>query len=77
MGFIDFAGSSIVHPGRRAGLVGAMLLDPVSANTNGRTQAIPGHNMAIATLALILWIGWYGFNPGSVLAMDSNGCLCV
>ena len=71
--FIDFAGSSIVHSvGAWAGLVGAMLLGPrIGKYVDGRTQAIPGHNMAIATLgALILWIGWYGFNPGSQLAMD-------
>ena len=72
-GFIDFAGSSIVHSvGAWAGLVGAYLLGPrIGKYVNGRAQAMPGHNMAIATLgALILWIGWYGFNPGSQLAMD-------
>jgi len=72
-GFIDFAGSSIVHSvGAWAGLVGAFLLGPrIGKYVNGRAQAMPGHNMAIATLgALILWIGWYGFNPGSQLAMD-------
>ena len=71
--FIDFAGSSIVHSvGAWAGLVGAMLLGPrIGKFVSGRPQAIPGHNMAIATLgALILWIGWYGFNPGSQLGMD-------
>lgn len=73
LGFIDFAGSSIVHSvGAWAGLVGAMLLGPrIGKFVNGKAQAIPGHNMSIATLgALILWIGWYGFNPGSELAMD-------
>ena len=73
MGFIDFAGSSIVHSvGAWAGLVGAMLLGPrIGKYIDGKVQAIPGHNMSIATLgALILWIGWYGFNPGSQLAMD-------
>ncbi len=72
-GFIDFAGSSIVHSvGAWAGLVGAMLLGPrLGKFVNGKAQAMPGHNMAIATLgALVLWIGWYGFNPGSQLAMD-------
>ena len=72
-GFIDFAGSSIVHSvGAWAGLVGAVLLGPrIGKFVNGKPQAMPGHNMAIATLgALILWIGWYGFNPGSQLAMD-------
>jgi len=71
--FIDFAGSSIVHSvGAWAGLVGAMLLGPrIGKFVDGKPQAMPGHNMAIATLgALILWIGWYGFNPGSQLAMD-------
>ena len=66
--FIDFAGSSIVHSvGAWAGLVGAMLLGPrIGKYVDGKVQAIPGHNMSIATLgALILWIGWYGFNPGS------------
>jgi len=71
--FIDFAGSSIVHSvGAWAGVVGAMLLGPrIGKFVNGKAQAMPGHNMSIATLgALILWIGWYGFNPGSQLAMD-------
>ena len=72
-GFVDFAGSSIVHSvGAWAGLVGAMLLGPrIGKYSDGKPQAMPGHNMAIATLgALVLWIGWYGFNPGSQLAMD-------
>ena len=71
--FIDFAGSSIVHSvGAWAGLVGALLLGPrIGKYVDGKVQAIPGHNMSIATLgALILWIGWDGFNPGSQLAMD-------
>lgn len=71
--FIDFAGSSIVHSvGAWAGLVGAMLLGPrIGKFKDGKPQAMPGHNMSIATLgALILWIGWYGFNPGSQLVMD-------
>ena len=71
--FIDFAGSSIVHSvGAWAGLVGAMLLGPrIGKYVGGKAQAIPGHNMSIATLGcLILWIGWYGFNPGSQLVMD-------
>ena len=48
-----------------------MLLGPrIGKFVDGKPQAIPGHNMAIATLgALILWIGWYGFNPGSTLAI--------
>ena len=73
LGFVDFAGSSIVHSvGAWAGLVGAMLLGPrIGKYSDGKPQAMPAHNMAIATLgALVLWIGWYGFNPGSQLAMD-------
>ena len=73
LGFVDFAGSSIVHSvGAWAGLVGAMLLGPrIGKYSDGKPQAMPGHNLAIATLgALVLWIGWYGFNPGSQLAMD-------
>ncbi len=75
IGFIDFAGSTLVHSvGAWSGLVGAMLLGPrIGKFTDGKTQAIPGHNLAIATLGcLILWIGWYGFNPGSVLAMNET-----
>ena len=75
LGFIDFAGSSIVHSfGAWAGLVGAMLLGPrIGKFVGGKTMALPGHNLAIATLGcLILWIGWYGFNPGSVLSMNET-----
>ncbi len=74
-GFIDFAGSTLVHSvGAWAGLVGAIALGPrIGKFVNGKTQALPGHNMAIATLgALVLWIGWYGFNGGSVLALDQT-----
>ena len=75
LGFIDFAGSTLVHfVGACAGLVGAIILGPrIGKFVNGRPQAIPGHNLSIATLGcLILWIGWYGFNPGSVLAMNET-----
>ena len=75
LGFIDFAGSTIVHSfGAWSGLVGAALLGPrIGKFVGGRPQAIPGHNLAIATLGcLVLWIGWYGFNPGSVLAMNET-----
>jgi Amt family ammonium transporter len=73
IGFQDFAGSTVVHSvGAWAGIVGAAILGPRLTKYDGeRANAIPGHNMAQATLgALILWIGWYGFNPGSQLAMD-------
>ena len=75
LGFIDFAGSTVVHSfGAWSGLVGAALLGPrIGKFIGGRPQAIPGHNLAIATLGcLVLWIGWYGFNPGSVLAMNET-----
>jgi Amt family ammonium transporter len=75
LGFIDFAGSTLVHSvGAWSGLVGAIILGPrLGKFAGGKVQALPGHNMAIATLGcLILWIGWYGFNPGSVLAMNET-----
>lgn len=75
LGFIDFAGSTVVHSfGAWAGLVGAMLLGPrIGKFIDGKPQAIPGHNQAIATLGcLILWLGWYGFNPGSMLALNEQ-----
>ncbi|MGB5710958.1 MAG: ammonium transporter [Waterburya sp.] len=74
-GFSDFAGSTVVHSvGGWAALVGAALLGPrIGKFQNGRTSAIPGHNMGFATLGcLILWIGWFGFNPGSELAATAN-----
>ncbi len=75
MGFSDFAGSTVVHTvGGWAALVGAAILGPrLDKYQAGRTNAIPGHNMGFATLGcLILWIGWFGFNPGSELAATAN-----
>ncbi|MCP9816929.1 ammonium transporter [Synechococcus sp. GreenBA-s] len=75
LGFIDFAGSTVVHSfGAWAGLIGAMLLGPrIGKFVDGKPQAIPGHNLGIATLGcLILWLGWYGFNPGSMLALNEQ-----
>ena len=76
MGFSDFAGSTIVHSvGGWAALMGAAILGPRQGkySSDGRVNAIPGHNMSIATLGcLILWIGWFGFNPGSELAATAN-----
>lgn len=71
MGFHDFAGSGIVHAvGGFAGLAGALVLGPrIGKFTNGKVTPTPGHNIFLATLGVfILWIGWYGFNPGSQLA---------
>ncbi|MEM9482567.1 MAG: ammonium transporter [Cyanobacteria bacterium P01_F01_bin.116] len=70
-GFSDFAGSTVVHSvGGWAALCGAAILGPrIGKYQDGQVNAIPGHNMSIATLGcLILWIGWFGFNPGSELA---------
>jgi ammonium transporter, Amt family len=69
-GFLDFAGSSIVHLcGATAGLAGTLLLGPrIGKFKNGRAVPIPGHSMPLALLGIIiLWIGWMGFNPGSTL----------
>ena len=73
LGFFDFAGSTVVHAvGGWAALVGAAILGPRMGKYGNRTNAIPGHNLSIATLGcLILWIGWFGFNPGSQLAADN------
>ncbi|HEY9887308.1 MAG TPA: ammonium transporter [Candidatus Obscuribacterales bacterium] len=73
-GFSDFAGSTVVHSvGGWAALMGAAFLGPrIGKYQDGRVNAIPGHNMSIAMLGcLILWVGWYGFNPGSQLAADT------
>ncbi|WP_145362198.1 ammonium transporter [Stratiformator vulcanicus] len=73
MGFYDFAGSCIVHAvGGFAGLAGAIVLGPRLGrySADGKPIAIPGHSLPLATLGVfILLIGWFGFNPGSVLAM--------
>jgi Amt family ammonium transporter len=71
LGFHDFAGSLVVHSvGGFAGLAGAMLLGPrVGRFTKSGENTLPPHNYTLATLGVfILWIGWYGFNPGSQLA---------
>jgi ammonium transporter, Amt family len=75
LGFWDFAGSTVVHSvGGWASLVGAVLLGPrIGKYHNGNSLALPGHNFSTATLGcIILWLGWFGFNPGSTLAADSN-----
>ncbi|MBW4646026.1 MAG: ammonium transporter [Goleter apudmare HA4340-LM2] len=72
-GFWDFAGSTVVHSvGGWAALMGAVFLGPrIGKYQDGKVVALPGHNMSIATLGcLILWLGWFGFNPGSVMAAD-------
>ena len=73
LGFWDFAGSTVVHSvGGWAALMGAALLGPrIGKYTESGINAIPGHNLGFATLGcLILWLGWFGFNPGSAMAAD-------
>ena len=74
MGFQDFAGSTVVHSvGGWAALAGALILGPrIGKYKDGRTIPMPGSNLTLATLGtFILWLGWFGFNGGSQLYMDS------
>lgn len=77
MGFQDFAGSAVVHAvGGFAGLAGAIFLGPRLGRytSDGKSVPLPGHNVAFAALGVfILWVGWYGFNPGSQLAFQGTG----
>ncbi len=77
MGFSDFAGSTLVHAaGGFAALAGAIVLGPRIGkyNKDGKVVPIPGSNLALATLGtFILWLGWFGFNGGSQLAMGTIG----
>lgn len=71
--FYDFAGSTLVHSvGGWAALVAVILLGArIGKIKEGKVQAIPGHNIPLATAGvLILWLGWFGFNGGSVLSAD-------
>ncbi|XCF06959.1 ammonium transporter [Tamlana crocina] len=73
LGFYDFAGSTLVHSvGGWAALVAVWLLGArIGKFKNGKAQAIPGHSIPMATAGvLILWLGWFGFNGGSVLSAD-------
>lgn len=75
LGFIDFAGSTVVHSvGGWAALVAAYLVGPrIGKYKGGVSNAIPGHNMMYGALGVfILWLGWFGFNPGSELAMSGD-----
>ena len=74
-GFLDFAGSSIVHlQGALAALAGTLLLGPrIGKFRNKKAVPIPGHSIPLAMLGvLILWVGWMGFNPGSTLNAVAN-----
>ncbi len=76
LGFSDFAGSTLVHAaGGFAALAGAIVLGPrLGKFKDGKTNPMPGSNLALATLGtFILWLGWFGFNGGSQLAMGTVG----
>jgi Amt family ammonium transporter len=85
IGFLDFAGSGIVHmAGAAAALAGVILLGARKGKygPNGEIRAIPGANLPLATLGtFVLWLGWFGFNGGSVLATatidDANSVAVV
>ena len=76
MGFQDFAGSTVVHSvGGWAALAGILVLGPRFGKygKGGKVHPIPGHNMSIATIGLfVLWLGWFGFNPGSTMAANPD-----
>ena len=75
-GFWDFAGSTVVHSvGGWAALAGIIVLGPRLGKfgKDGRVNPIPGHNMTSATIGVfVLWLGWFGFNPGSTMALDAK-----
>jgi ammonium transporter, Amt family len=80
LGFIDFAGSTVVHSvGGWAALVAAAMVGPrIGKYTNGKSNAIPGHSMLFGALGVfILWLGWFGFNAGSQLAMSGDNANAV
>lgn len=76
LGFYDFAGSTVVHSvGGWAALAGAILLGSRTGKyaSDGRAKPIMGHNMSMVTLGgLVLWFGWFGFNPGSTMGVGDG-----
>lgn len=81
LGMFDFAGSTVVHSvGGWAGLAGILFLGPRIGKypREGGVAPIPGHNMSLAFLgAMILWLGWFGFNPGSTMGVAGDGGLAA
>lgn len=75
LGFLDFAGDTVVHSlGGWAALAGALILGPRIGKygKDGKPRAIPGHNMSLAVIGLfVLWLGWFGFNPGSTMSFQN------
>ena len=75
LGFLDFAGSTVVHAVGGFSALGAVLvLGPrIGRYAGGKVNAMPGHNMTFAALGVfILWLGWFGFNPGSTMGIVSD-----
>ena len=81
LGFLDFAGSTVVHSvGGWAALAGALILGPRFGKygPKGKLNPIPGHNITIAVIGLfVLWLGWFGFNPGSTMAADPEAIATI
>jgi Amt family ammonium transporter len=79
LGFFDFAGSTVVHSmGGWAALAGVLVLGPRLGKfgKDGKVHPIPGHNMSLATLGVfILWLGWFGFNPGSTMGTGDGSAI--
>jgi len=77
--FFDFAGSTVVHSvGGWAALAGAIVLGPRLGKfaKDGKVHPIPGHNLSLATLGVfILWLGWFGFNPGSTMGTGDGSAI--
>lgn len=75
LGFMDFAGDTVVHSlGGWSALAGAIILGPRIGKygKDGKPKAIPGHNMSLAVIGLfVLWLGWFGFNPGSTMSFQN------
>ena len=81
LGFLDFAGDTVVHSvGGWAALSGALILGPRIGKygKDGKPRAIPGHNMSLAVIGLfVLWLGWFGFNPGSTMSFSIRQMSCT
>jgi Amt family ammonium transporter len=76
VGFYDFAGSTVVHSiGGWLALAGALVIGPRIGKfaPDGTPKALPGHNLPFAVIGgFVLWLGWFGFNPGSTTTFDGN-----
>jgi ammonium transporter, Amt family len=80
LGMWDFAGSTVVHSvGGWAGLAGILVLGPrLGKYVDGKPRVFPGHSMALAFLGgMILWLGWFGFNPGSTMGISGEHAKAV